>query len=606
MYKHKNQNEANKIQEQLLSTILKHSAISKVLSDKAKAALESKTKKLPIKNDSENMYKLPDTPLDSTISSSEDESESQTSEDSSPSKQFDLHSIETKSQYFKSLPADVRHEILTDLKETRKQNSWGRLHELPSQSDDFSVYQMRRLLKRQEVQSALEEAEKEMGGHSLSLGELEAILKDYGVITTNKDIGKRIASDENTRFLLIKDVKQAIDKARSDKLALETIKEIEEKAEPDTSQSSTESSASSKSKTKADEEFDEDLKRAIALSLQEEPSTSDSTPKPPTVEEIKKNLQFSFLDEPLDSDTSDDFEDVEEVQQPKAVLSSAQNYMMEYSGLTPSEIAKIIGNNAGKPMKKAVLMQEKKAVVEVLPDAALSDDDDDSDFVEVSDPETEDVAAVPKENNTMEIVVNPDDTVDDDLFKDVFDDDSREVAATDENSVTSTSLPETNLVDSSDQKVEAPITAPEDIAENKSESVAKDSIPDDSNESPNNLLKRLTQYINSKAKVDTVGGKLEELDATAAKKPEIDIKKPKLTEQDLQKMKDDLKNEQINLLVERSNKERLGTNITDQMYQEAQVKHQIPQQSSIRCLHDIFLGITGTVRSTLHNRTYGS
>jgi DNA excision repair protein ERCC-5 len=43
----------------------------------------------------------------------------------------DLHTIDVSSAHFKSLPADVRHDILSELKETRKQSSWGRLHEMP-------------------------------------------------------------------------------------------------------------------------------------------------------------------------------------------------------------------------------------------------------------------------------------------------------------------------------------------------------------------------------------------------------------------------------------------------------------------------------------------
>lgn len=43
----------------------------------------------------------------------------------------DLHSIDVKCQEFKALPADIRHDILTELKETRKESSWGRLHEMP-------------------------------------------------------------------------------------------------------------------------------------------------------------------------------------------------------------------------------------------------------------------------------------------------------------------------------------------------------------------------------------------------------------------------------------------------------------------------------------------
>lgn len=69
----------------------------------------------------DNLYKLPPTKSDS---SSGDEDEELMS--ISPSKNWDLHTIDEKSPHFLSLPADVRHEILTELKETRKQSSWGK------------------------------------------------------------------------------------------------------------------------------------------------------------------------------------------------------------------------------------------------------------------------------------------------------------------------------------------------------------------------------------------------------------------------------------------------------------------------------------------------
>lgn len=60
-------------------------------------------------------------------------SDSESEEDVKPMKMKyrDLHSMDVKSAEFKSLPADIRHDILTELKETRKQNSWGRIHEMP-------------------------------------------------------------------------------------------------------------------------------------------------------------------------------------------------------------------------------------------------------------------------------------------------------------------------------------------------------------------------------------------------------------------------------------------------------------------------------------------
>jgi DNA excision repair protein ERCC-5 len=102
-----------------------------------------------------------------------------------------------KSEYFQKLPADIRHEILTDLKETRKQSSWGRLHELPAESKKFSSFQMARLLKRRQVQVSFEEAEQEMGGKCMSMAELESLLNEEGFETEAAALGAHIASDEN-------------------------------------------------------------------------------------------------------------------------------------------------------------------------------------------------------------------------------------------------------------------------------------------------------------------------------------------------------------------------------------------------------------------------
>jgi hypothetical protein len=71
------------------------------------------------------------------------------------------------------------------------------------ESGEFSNYQMTRLLKRRSIQTSLEDAEKEMGGRSLSLGELEEMLSEQGVVTTS-NVGMRIAADNVTRYVYIK------------------------------------------------------------------------------------------------------------------------------------------------------------------------------------------------------------------------------------------------------------------------------------------------------------------------------------------------------------------------------------------------------------------
>lgn len=189
---------------------------------------------------------------------------------SSPKKSYNvnINSIDLKSSYFKSLAPDIRHEILIDIKETRKQNTWGRLKELPVESQDFSTYQMSGLLRRRQVQVSLEEAEKEMGGKVFSLSELESLLAEDGILEVGEKHGQRIAGDEHTRFLLVRDIKKAIDEAKAKEL-------IKSEPQPGTSASFKEDPS-----TFEDDEYDLELQRAIQMSLETEETTAteDSGP----------------------------------------------------------------------------------------------------------------------------------------------------------------------------------------------------------------------------------------------------------------------------------------------------------------------------------------
>ena len=57
--------------------------------------------------------------------------DSDSDSDQGPVRYKDLHSIDIDSTEFLSIPADMRHDILTELKETRKENSWAKLHLMP-------------------------------------------------------------------------------------------------------------------------------------------------------------------------------------------------------------------------------------------------------------------------------------------------------------------------------------------------------------------------------------------------------------------------------------------------------------------------------------------
>lgn len=157
----KNTTQVTKIQRQLINTLLKHSAVNKVLSERTKNNLGTTTSEITSKTkrkDADDIFKLPPMEIETENTSSDEEedlgiySEDESTTDSSPTKNWNIYNFDMNSKEFRSLPADVRYEILQDLKEQRKQSSWNRIHEMPKHSDDFSTYQMERLLKRQAVQ----------------------------------------------------------------------------------------------------------------------------------------------------------------------------------------------------------------------------------------------------------------------------------------------------------------------------------------------------------------------------------------------------------------------------------------------------------------------
>lgn len=251
-----------------------------------------------------------------------------------------LQAIDVKSSHFLSLPADIRHEILSDIKETRKQSSWGRLHELPAESQSFSSFQMKRLLKRRQVQVELEEAEKEMGGKGLSMAELENLLSEEGVV--DPDLAtERIASSDHIRYLHVRDITKALKKESDEKIKKEKLDKIKEETEEVEEEDKKDGEKEKKKKIaivesmKAEQMSDEDfeLQRAIQLSL--------GAPDP--LGEIHENDTVRLT-----------------VEQKKALGSAAsslaRHYMIEYGGMNDEDVHDLVKmdetiNNATQEFK---------------------------------------------------------------------------------------------------------------------------------------------------------------------------------------------------------------------------------------------------------------
>ncbi|KAG5340120.1 ERCC5 protein, partial [Acromyrmex heyeri] len=232
---------AQKMKADLINNLIKHRVVKTVLNKDSKDQT-SKAIQITINTQTnEDMFVLPDMPSVSNLQSyvDDDQDDSDSPVELSPRKQSkwmgNIHNVDVTSNEFKALPADVRYDILTDLKETRKQNSWGRLYEMPQESQEFSGFQLKRLLKRRHVQTSLESAEKEMGGKTLTLEELDKLLTEQGVDTKSRDAAFRVAMDSTTRLIYISDKNALAKKSITNETEpnkSDTLQNVNEEIEP--------------------------------------------------------------------------------------------------------------------------------------------------------------------------------------------------------------------------------------------------------------------------------------------------------------------------------------------------------------------------------------
>ncbi|CAK9809124.1 DNA excision repair protein ERCC-5 [Anthophora plagiata] len=326
-------NKAQQMRTELINNLIKHSAVKTVLNtEKQDTTADSSEVAINLQNKQQvdDIFKLPD------ISSTSKEElnlnsdyDSDSSVELSPRKQTkwigNIHNVDVSSVEFKALPADVRYEILTDLKETRKQNSWGRLHEMPEESNEFSGFQMKRLLKRRLVQESLECAEQEMGGKTLTLDELDKLLTEQGINTSGRNCTYRIAADNTTRLIYIND-KNAYMKSN----AIGTCREntASNTKKPDETAEAGPSKVASICDDINEYELDDDWESDIEMT-----AVND----------------FIFAKE-----TSSDAESEVELNESrplskkyfgKNVMNPALTYMLEYSGLTEKQILTLLEQN---------------------------------------------------------------------------------------------------------------------------------------------------------------------------------------------------------------------------------------------------------------------
>ncbi|XP_053563772.1 DNA excision repair protein ERCC-5 [Bombina bombina] len=209
--KHSAASEAKKTNEKLLRTFLKRQAI--------KAALSTKQSNEDIpslsqvkRKDIDDVYVLP--PLEEKDINSSEEEEEREWEERMTHKQIlqeeffaNPHSVDIESEDFSTLPPEVKHEILTDMKEFTKRRRT-LFEAMPEGSDDFSQYQLKGLLKKNNLNKCLDNVRKEM--NQQYSGEVRAQFENEGGFLKEVET-QRLVSEDTSHYILIKGIQSKAD-----------------------------------------------------------------------------------------------------------------------------------------------------------------------------------------------------------------------------------------------------------------------------------------------------------------------------------------------------------------------------------------------------------
>ncbi|XP_040281181.1 DNA repair protein complementing XP-G cells [Bufo bufo] len=201
--------EAKRTHEKLLKTFLKRQAIKAALSGSKQRNEDFPSLPNVQRKEEEDIYTLP--PLEENERNSSEEEEEKEWEERMTQKRMvqdeilaNFNSVDIDSEEFTSLPAEVKHEILTDMKEFAKRRRT--LYEvMPEDSNDFSQYQLKGLLKKNNLSRCLDNVRKEM--NQQYTGEVRAQFETEGGFMKEVET-RRLVSEDTSHYILIKGIKE--------------------------------------------------------------------------------------------------------------------------------------------------------------------------------------------------------------------------------------------------------------------------------------------------------------------------------------------------------------------------------------------------------------
>ncbi|XP_069614060.1 DNA excision repair protein ERCC-5 [Ranitomeya imitator] len=199
--------EAKKTNEKLLKTFLKRQAIKAALSGTKQSDEDYPSLSHVRKKEEDDIYALP--PLEEDERNSSEEEEEKEWEERMNQKRLlqdeilaNPNSVDIDSEDFSSLPAEVKHEILTDMKEFAKRRRTF-YEAMPEDSSDFSQYQLKGLLKKNNLNRCLDDVRKEM--NQQCTGEVRAQFETEGGFMKEVET-RRLVSEDTSHYILIKGV----------------------------------------------------------------------------------------------------------------------------------------------------------------------------------------------------------------------------------------------------------------------------------------------------------------------------------------------------------------------------------------------------------------
>ncbi|XP_068595201.1 DNA excision repair protein ERCC-5 [Brachionichthys hirsutus] len=202
--------------EKLLKTFLRRQAIKAALGNGRRGLVLSHRSKDPLPSLSgvrrdgvDDMYVLPALPAaeerDKSSPEVEEDGPWEELADSHPMIQGELledpNSVDVNSEEFASLPPEMKHEMLKDMKEFSKRRRT-MFYKPPEDSGEFSRYQLAGLLQRNKLNQHLEGVQKEMRDRSASGA--QQLYDEDGEQKGHSVESNRLASEDHSHYILIK------------------------------------------------------------------------------------------------------------------------------------------------------------------------------------------------------------------------------------------------------------------------------------------------------------------------------------------------------------------------------------------------------------------